>query len=65
MKPHGSIRVVIRWRDLHVDPIRRCFDDPEWLNNGYLASGCDPRVRELANSMRLGTEVTSQDMCGP
>jgi hypothetical protein len=59
MKLHGSIWVVRRWRGLRVDPIQRCFDDLEGLNNGYLPSEHGPQVRELANGLRLGTVVPS------
>jgi hypothetical protein len=64
MKPHGSIRVVRRWHGLHADPVYWCFDDPEVVNNGYLPSGRSPRVHELANDLRLGTIVSSQDLSG-
>jgi hypothetical protein len=46
------------------DPIRGCFDNPEGLNNGNLHSGCGRRVHELANSLRPGTTVPSQDLSG-
>jgi hypothetical protein len=59
MKPHALIRVVRKWCGLHTDPILRCLDDLEGLNNGYLHSGCGPRVHELANGLRLGTVVPS------
>jgi hypothetical protein len=57
MKPHDSVWVARRWCDLRTDPIRRCFDETEGLNNMYLPSGHDPRVHELANSLRLGTAM--------
>jgi hypothetical protein len=40
-----------------TDPVRRCFVDSEELNNGHLPSWHGPRVHELANGLRLGTEV--------
>jgi hypothetical protein len=61
---HCSIRVVRRWCDVHTDPIRGCFDNPEGLNNVHLPSWCGPRVQELANGMRLGTAVPNQDLSG-
>jgi hypothetical protein len=36
MKPHGAIRVVKNWCGMSVDPILRCFDNPEGLNYGDL-----------------------------
>jgi hypothetical protein len=62
MKPDGSVWVVIRWHCLHANPVYGCFDDPEGLNNGYLPSGRALLVRELANGLRLGTAVLSQDL---
>jgi hypothetical protein len=47
-----------------TDPVRGCFDNLVGLNNGHLPSGNDPRVRELANDLRLGTVVPSQDLSG-
>jgi hypothetical protein len=44
---------------MHTDPLLRCFDNPEGLNYGYLLSWHGSRVRELANSVRLGTTVLS------
>jgi hypothetical protein len=62
MKSHSSIRVVKRWHGLLTDPVRGCFNDPEALNNGYLPSGRGPRVHKLANGLRLGIAVSSQDL---
>jgi hypothetical protein len=59
MKPCNSVRVVRKLRGLRADPILRCFDDPEELNNGYLSSWCGPRVHELANGLRLGQVVSN------
>jgi hypothetical protein len=64
MKSHCSIWVVRRWHGLHADPVRKCFDDPEGMNNRYLPSGCSPRVHEPSNGLRLGTIVSSQDLSG-
>jgi hypothetical protein len=49
---------------MHTDPVCRCFDNPEGLNNRYLPSRCGPRVRELAIDLRLGSVVASQDLSG-
>jgi hypothetical protein len=59
VKPHGSIWVVRRWRDICTDPILRCFDNLEGLSCGNLLVGV---VLELANSLRLSTIVPSQDL---
>jgi hypothetical protein len=64
MKPQGSVWVVRRWCDLCADPVHGCFDNPEGLNNGYLSSGRGPQVCKLANILRLGTAVPSQDLSG-
>jgi hypothetical protein len=49
---------------MHTDPIRGCFDNPKGLNHRHLPSRRGPRVHELANSLRLGTVVPSQDLSG-
>jgi hypothetical protein len=64
IKPHGSIWVVRRWCDMCTDPIRGCFNNPEGLSNGHLPSERGPQVRELANSLKLGIVVPSQDLSG-
>jgi hypothetical protein len=64
VKPHGSVWVVKKWCGLLADPIVRCLDDLEGLNNLYLPSGCGSLVRELANDLRFGTIVPSQDLSG-
>jgi hypothetical protein len=64
MKPHGPIQVIRKWHDLRADPILRCLDNLEVLNNGYLPSWHGPQVCELANGLRLGTAVLSQDLSG-
>jgi hypothetical protein len=43
-------------------PICRCFDNPKELNNRHLPSKRNPRVRELANGLRLDTTVPSLDL---
>jgi hypothetical protein len=64
MKPHNSVRVVRKWCDMHTDPILRCFDNSEGLNNGDLLSCHDSQIHELANGLRLGTAVPSHDLSG-
>jgi hypothetical protein len=49
---------------VHTDPVRGCFDNTEGLNNVHLPSGCGPRVCDLANDLRPGTTVPSQDLSG-
>jgi hypothetical protein len=39
MKHHGPVRVVRMWHGMNVDPVLRCLDDPEGLNNGDLLVG--------------------------
>jgi hypothetical protein len=64
MKLRCSIWIIRKWCNMRVDPILRCLDNPEGLYNGYLPSWCGPRVRELANGLRLCTVVLSQDLSG-
>jgi hypothetical protein len=49
---------------VRIDPVHGCFDNLDGLNNGHLSSQRGPRVHELAISLRLGTAVLSQDLCG-
>jgi hypothetical protein len=44
MIPHGSIRVVRMWCDIHTDPILRCFDNPEELSYGDLLVSVVPEL---------------------
>jgi hypothetical protein len=39
MKPHGSIWVVRMWCAICIDPILRCFNNPDGLNSGDLLVG--------------------------
>jgi hypothetical protein len=64
MKPHSSVQVVRRWCGVHTDPVLRCFDNSEGLNNGHLSRGRGPQVHELANCLRLGTTMANQDASG-
>jgi hypothetical protein len=61
MKPLSSIWVVRMWCGTCTDPILRCFDILEGLNYGDLQVGVVPK---LANGLRLGTAVLSQDLSG-
>jgi hypothetical protein len=53
-----------RWCGECIDPILRCFNNSEALNYGDLPSQCSSQVHELANGIRLGTTVLSQDLSG-
>jgi hypothetical protein len=64
MKPHGSIRVVRRWCGMRTNPICGCSDNPKGLNRGNLPRGHGSQVHVLANGLRLGTIVPSQDLSG-
>jgi hypothetical protein len=64
MKPYSFVRVVKRWCGMHIDPILRCFDNLEGLNNGGLPSRRGSRVHELDIGLRPSTAVTSQDLSG-
>jgi hypothetical protein len=46
------------------NPILRCFINPEVLNYGDLLVGVVYELVELANGLRLSTEVLSQDLSG-
>jgi hypothetical protein len=49
---------------MHTDHVCGCFDNLEGLNNEHLPHRCGPRVYELANGLRLGTAVPSQNLSG-
>jgi hypothetical protein len=49
---------------MHTNPIRRCFKNREGLSNGDLPSWCYSEVHELANGLRHGIVVPSQDLSG-
>jgi hypothetical protein len=42
---------------VRTNPVCRCFNNPEGLNNGHLSSWHGPQVHELAKSLKLGTAV--------
>jgi hypothetical protein len=58
------VRVVRRVCSARTDPVCGCFDNPKGLNYGYLPSRRGSRVHEVANGLRLGTVVPSQDLSG-
>jgi hypothetical protein len=62
MKSHGSDQVDRRWCSIRTNLVCGCFDNSEGLNNEHFPSRLVPLVRELANSLRLGTAVLSQDL---
>jgi hypothetical protein len=43
MKPHASVRVIRKWCVLRTDPVLRCFDNAEGLNNGDFLVGIVPK----------------------
>jgi hypothetical protein len=47
-----------------TDPIVRCFINLEGLNCEDLLEGVILKLDELANGLRLNTEVPSQDLSG-
>jgi hypothetical protein len=47
------------WCRIHTDPILRCFINLECLNCEDLLDGLVPELSELANGLRLSTEVLS------
>jgi hypothetical protein len=52
------------WCGNHTDPVLMSFINPEGLNCEDLLEGVVPELDELANSLRLGIEVPSQDLSG-
>jgi hypothetical protein len=44
MKPRGSVRVVRMWHDICIDPVLRCFDNPEGLSYGNLLVSVVPEL---------------------
>jgi hypothetical protein len=47
------------WCEIHTDHVLRCFITPEGLNCEDLLEGVVPKRGELANGLRLSTEVPS------
>jgi hypothetical protein len=52
------------WCSIFTDLILRCVNNPEGLNYGDLLEGIIPELGELANGLRLNTEVPCQDLSG-
>jgi hypothetical protein len=52
------------WCGIHTDPVLRCFVNPKVLNYEDLLEGMVLELGELANGLRLSTEVASQDLSG-
>jgi hypothetical protein len=50
------------WCGICIDPILECVNNSEGLNCGDLLEGVIPELGELANGLRLNTEVSSQDL---
>jgi hypothetical protein len=59
MKPHSSIRVVRLGCTMRTNPALKCFINPEGLNCADLLVGIVHKFIELANGLRLSTEVLS------
>jgi hypothetical protein len=59
-----SVQPVRRVCGIRTDPVCGCFDNAGGLNYGYLPSRHGSRVRELANGLRLGAVVLSQNLSG-
>jgi hypothetical protein len=53
------------WYSICTDPVLGCVNNPEGLNYGDLLEAVIPELGELANGMRLNTEVPSQDLSYP
>jgi hypothetical protein len=64
MKPHGSVRAIRLECGEHTNPVLRCFVNLEGLNCGGLLVGVVHEFIELANGLRLSTEVLSKDLSG-
>jgi hypothetical protein len=47
---------------MSTKPVRGCFDNLEGMNNGDFPSWHGSRIHELANGMRHGTTMPSQDL---
>jgi hypothetical protein len=47
------------WCGICTDPIPRCVNNLEGLNCGDLLEGVIPDLGDLANGLRLNTEVLS------
>jgi hypothetical protein len=54
-----SSRLLELWCKIHISPVLRCFVNLKGLNCEDLLEGVVPELSELANSLRLSTEVPS------
>jgi hypothetical protein len=52
------------WCGICTNLILRCVYNPNGLNHGDLLEGVIPELGELANGLRLNSEVLSQDLSG-
>jgi hypothetical protein len=52
------------WCGICTEPVLGCVNNSEGLNCGDLLEGVIPELVELANGLRLNTEVPSQDLSG-
>jgi hypothetical protein len=52
------------WCEIHTDLVLRCFINSEGLNFEDLLEGMVPELNELANGLRLSTEVPSHHLSG-
>jgi hypothetical protein len=59
-----SVWVVRLWCGICTDPVLRCVNNPEGLNCRDQLEDVIPELGELANGLRLNTEVPSQDLSG-
>jgi hypothetical protein len=64
MKPHGSVRVVRLGCGKCTNSVIRCFISSEGLNCRDMLEGMVHKFVELANGLRLSTDVPSQDLSG-
>jgi hypothetical protein len=44
MKPRGSIRVIRMWCNICIDPVLRCFDNPEGMSYEDIIVGVIPEL---------------------
>jgi hypothetical protein len=44
MEPHISIQVVRMWCNIRIDPVLKCFDNPNGLSCGDLLVGVVPEL---------------------
>jgi hypothetical protein len=52
------------WCGIHTDLVLKCFINLKGLNCEEMLEGVVPELSELANGLRLSTEVPSQDLSG-